>query len=179
MEQSADCDRQHEDIDREHVEREQPHRLAYVLFVDVFHDCDLKLSGQEQDREHREDGEPDPARVASAAASERGEKLRHLWIGGGAAEDVTEPVVEHERDEHADGEERHQLDDRFEGDRRHHALVAFRGIQVACAEGDGERGQQQRHVERGVGQHGHDPDVGRHHDVRVLHDDGEAAGYGL
>ena len=53
-------DRQHEDIDRQQVEREQPDRLVEMPFVDVFDDRDLELARQEHDGEHRQEGERGP-----------------------------------------------------------------------------------------------------------------------
>ena len=71
MQQPAERDRQHEDVDREEVEREQPDRLVEVALVDVLDDGHLELARQEHDRGHREERERGPRRVVAAFAAER------------------------------------------------------------------------------------------------------------
>ena len=82
------------------------------------------------------------------------EQLGELGSAGRPAEDVAEPVEEHEGDVEADRQEGDQLDQRLEGDRGDHALVTLGGVEVAGAEHDREGGQQQRDVEGGVLQQG-------------------------
>jgi hypothetical protein len=53
------------------------------------------------------------------------------------------------------------------------------GIEMARAEGDGEGGEYQRNPQRGVLPRGNLSDLNRHHDVRILRQDGEAARHRL
>ena len=149
MQQAAEGDRQHEHVDRQQVEREQPDRLVEVALVHVLDHRHLELARQEHDRDHRQERERSPARVVAGRAPERQQRieLRHLR---GAVEDVAEAVVHPEGDEQPDGEEGEQLDQRLERDRRDHALVALGRVEVAGAEQDGEGGEQHRDVERVV-----------------------------
>ena len=62
-EQPADRDRQHEDVDDQQVEREQPACAQEVPLVDVLHNRDLPLPRQQHDREHRQHREPHPVAV--------------------------------------------------------------------------------------------------------------------
>ncbi len=179
MQQAAERDRQHENVDRQHVEREQPDRLVEVLFVDVLDHRDLELARQEHDRHHREDSEPDPARVAAGDAAERSHHVAQLRVEGRAIEQIAEAVVDPERDEHADGEKGEQLDQRLEGDRRHHPLVMLGRIEMPRAEGDREGRQDQRHPECGVLHDRLRVDLVRHDDPRVLQHDGEAVRHRL
>ncbi len=66
MEQAAEGDRQHEDIDKQQIEGKQPDRLLDVPLVDVLDHEHLELSRQYEDRQHGEQGERDPAGVAGA-----------------------------------------------------------------------------------------------------------------
>jgi hypothetical protein len=167
---------QHEEVDQEQVEREHPDRAAQVLLVDVFHHRDLELARQQERSNSMEAACPSCRRrpVSGRRRRQSGAQLGHR---GGAREEVAEAVVQSpRRDEDADGEEGDQLDHRLEGDRRHHALVALGGIEVAGAEQDGEGGEDHRDVERAVLPQRHRPGSRRHHDLRVLAQDGEAVG---
>ena len=152
VQQSAERDRQHEQVDREHVQREQPARLGDVPLVDVLDDGDLELPRQAQDRERRQHEQPGPARVAPGRSVERREQVREARIRRDAGEQVAETAVEPERDEQPDGEEGDELDDRLERDRRDHPLVALGGVEMTRAEQDRERRERERGVERGVGE---------------------------
>ena len=178
VEPAAERDRQHEDVDRQHVDGEQPDRLQQVLLVDVLDDCDLELARQEHDRQHRQHGEPHPARVAAGNAFERRQQRCELRSRGGAREDVAEAVVDPEGDERPDGEEREKLHQRLEGDRGHHAFVVLCGVQVPGAEGDREQREDQRDPERRVPEDGN-RDLRRHDDLGVLDEDRETAGHGF
>ena len=172
--QPAERDRQDEDVDREHVQRKQPDRLVEMLLVDVLDHGDLELPRQEHDRHHRQDREPCPVRVAAGNAFERRHHRPQLGLSRRPREEVAEAVVDAEGDESADGEKREELHQRFERDRGHHALVMLGGVEVARAEGDGERGQDQRHPQRGILAERCRADLGRHDDFGILDEDREA-----
>ncbi|MCZ7562889.1 MAG: hypothetical protein M5U08_02970 [Burkholderiales bacterium] len=179
MQPAAEGDRQHENVDREHVEREEPDRLVQVAFVHVLDHRHLELARQEHDREHRQDRQPHPASVAAGDALDRREHRRQPRLGGGAREDVAESVVDDEGDEDADRHECEQFHQRLEGDRRDHALVMLGGVEMARSEQNGEERERRGHPERGVGQDRHRADGRRHHDVRVLQQDHEAVRHRL
>jgi len=174
VQEPAQRDRQDEDVDEEEVEREEPDRLAEVVLVHVLDDRDLELPRQEHDGEHREERHERPGAVAATAALD-GEESLEPRRRAREGEDLAEPVVEAERDERAHRQEGEELHDRLEGDRRDEALVPLGRVEVARAEEDGERGERQRDVERAVLDDRQGHGLGRHHDVRVLQEDGEAA----
>ena len=64
QQQPGERDRQHEDVDEQQVEREQPHRLPEVALVDVLHHQHLELARQNDDGTHGEQRQRDPAGVA-------------------------------------------------------------------------------------------------------------------
>ena len=116
----------------------------------------LPLAWKEEDREHRQHDQPEPRAVALGFPEP--EQVGQVGIGAGTAEQIAEPTEAHVRDVEADGEERDQLDQRLERNGRDHALVPLGGVQVPGTEDDREGGEQQRDVERRVGQ---DRRVGR------------------
>ena len=179
VQQAAERDRQHEQVDRQQVEREHPARLSQVALVDVLDHGDLELARQEHDGEHRQHDQPCPARIAAAGPLGRREHRGELGVGGGAGEQITEAAVDAEGDEQPDRKEGGELDHRLECDRRDHALVTLGRVEMARAEQDRERGQQQRDVESGVGQQRHFADVPGHGDVGVVREHGEAVRYRL
>ncbi len=172
---AAERDRQYEDVDREHVDGEQPDRLLQMVFIDVLDHRDLKLARQEHDREHGQDRQPDPARIASRNTLERSEHGRELRFGGRAREHVPEAVVDPEGHERADREEREQLHERLERDCGHHALVMLGGVEVTRPEGNREQRQDKRHPQRGVLQDRHRRHLGGHDDLGILDENREAA----
>ena len=175
VQQAAERDRQHEDVDRQQVEREQPDRLVEVALVHVFHHRHLELARQEHDGGHRQEGERGPRRVVAAVAADREQRaqLGHL---AGAAEDVVEAVVHPEGDEQAHRDEGEQLHHRLECDRRHQALVALGGVEVARAEQDGEGGQQHGDVEGVVAEEQRRALLVGHHHLGILKHDREGVG---
>ena len=52
IQQAAQCNGQHEQVDEQHVERKHPDRAAQVVFAHVFHHHHLELAGQKHHREH-------------------------------------------------------------------------------------------------------------------------------
>ena len=148
-----------------------------MVLVDILYHADLELARQEHDREHRKENQRCPGAVAACRLAERKQPVQ-LGHARGTLEDVRESVIHAESHEDSDREERKQLDQRFEGYRRHHAFVALGCIQMARPEDDGECGEQQCHVERGVMAH-----ADRRHffrdDVRILQQNREATRYRL
>ena len=66
MQQSAEGDGQHEDVDEQEIQRKQPHGFLQMTLVDVLDHEHLELARQHDDGEHGEQGERDPADVAGA-----------------------------------------------------------------------------------------------------------------
>ena len=124
--------------------------------VDVLDHEHLELPRQDENRHHREHGERDPAGVTGAAID--GEQLGQIARGRGAREQVAEPLIQPEGDEHSYRQERQQLDHQLEGDGRYHALVVLARIDVPRAEQDGEGRHDEGHIERRVLQDGSGPD---------------------
>ena len=79
VQQAAEGDGQHEDVDEQKIEREQPDRLLDVPLVDVLDHEHLELSRQDDDRHHREQGQRDPARITGARVD--GEQLGQIAGG--------------------------------------------------------------------------------------------------
>ena len=155
VQQPAERDRQHEQVDRQHVQGKQPARLGDVRLVDVLDDGHLELPRQAQDRERREHEQPRPARVAPGRPVEGRKQAGELRIRRNPGEQVAEPAIEPERDEQPDGEKGDELDDRLEGDRGDHPFVALRGVEMPGTEQDREHRERQRGIERGVGEQRH------------------------
>ena len=174
VEQATEGDRQDEDIDEEKIEREQPDRLLDMPLVDVLDHEHLELSRQDENRQHREHGERDPARITGARID--GEQFRQVARGSGAREQIAEPLIHSVGDEHAYGEERQQLDHRLEGDGSDHSLVVLARIDVPRPEQDGEGRHDEGHIERSVPQDGSGARLRRHHDFRIAEQHREAHG---
>ena len=165
---------QHEDVDGEKVEREQPDRLLDMGFVDVLDDRDLKLPRQADDGDHGQRGEREPGAVAAGGV--QGEQPGHLRACRRLGENIGEAVVELEGDEDADREEGEQLDHRFEGDGCDKAFVVFAGVDVADAEQDREGRHGERNVKRRVLEKRQAGHFSRHDEVGVLQQHVEAGG---
>ena len=148
MQRPAQGDRQHENIDQQQVDGEQPARFLQVALVDVFDHRDLKLARQHQEGERGEQHQRRP--VGRAAGVFEREQGGEIGRDGRTHENIVPTVVDVERDHHADGQKRDQLDHRLERDRGDHPFVALGGVEVPGAENHRERGQRERHVERGV-----------------------------
>ena len=72
-----------------------------------------------------------------------------------------------------------QLDDGFEGDRRYHALVALAGIEMTCAEQDGEQRQGERNVQCRILRDGQVLQRLARRNVRIMLESSVAARYGF
>ena len=138
MQQAAERDRQYEQINGKHVKRKQPDRLVQVFFIDVLDHGDLKLARQEQEGQHRQYDEPDPAHVIARSPTEGRSQCGQLWLRHRLAKNVCRAVEHDESDVNAQGHERDQLDQRLEGDGGNHALMALGHVEFPCAEGDGK-----------------------------------------
>ncbi|MDT4847349.1 hypothetical protein FQZ97_814010 [compost metagenome] len=97
MHETGERDRQHEDIDRQQVQREQPDGLGQVVLVDVLHHADLELAWQEEDRQHRQEDQRSPGTVSTGRAAE-GQQLADIRQPRGLREHVGETMVKPEGD---------------------------------------------------------------------------------
>ncbi|HSC62484.1 MAG TPA: hypothetical protein VLD35_02540 [Caldimonas sp.] len=150
MQQPAERDRQHEHVDQQQVQRERPRRAPDVALVDVLDDHHLELARQEEQRQHRQQGQREPLAAGEAVLGAESEQRLQVRPRRGPREDVAGAREQAPGDERADGEERDQLDDRLHRDRGDHALVTLGGVEVPGAEGDREAGEHQRDVEGAV-----------------------------
>ena len=148
--QPGERDRQHEHVDREQVQRKQPDRLHDMALVDVLDHADLELARQEQDRHHRQEDERRPGAVGTLAAAERQAAARILGSAAAPAKMSPKPSYMAKVTKSPTATNASELDQRLEGDGGDHPLVPLGGIEVARTEHDGERGEQQRHVQRRV-----------------------------
>ncbi len=148
MQQAADRDRQHEQVDQQQVQRERPGSPAHVALVDVLDHHHLELPWQEDHRQHRQQRQREPLVVGKRGAALQ--QLAHLGHALRAVEQVGRAAEQAPGHEAADRQEGQQLDHRLQRDRRHHAFVALGGVQVPRAEHDREAGQHQRHDQRAV-----------------------------
>ena len=150
VQQPAERDRQHEQVDQQQVQREGPTGAPDMPLVDVLDHHDLELAWQEDHRKHRQQRQCEPLPAGEAALAAQAEQRLQIDAQGGAREDLARAVEEAPADEHADRHEGQQLDHRLQRDGGHHALVPLAGVEVAGAEGDREAGQCQRDVQRAV-----------------------------
>ena len=148
QQQPGKRDRQHEDVDEQEVQREQPHRLPEVALVDVLHHQHLELTRQYDDGPHGEQRQRDPTGVSRDAVD--GEESAQRAGGFGLRENLAEPAIETERHEQADSQKRDEFDDRLECDGGHHAFMLLARIDMARSEEDREERHDQGHVKPGV-----------------------------
>ena len=161
IQQSAQRNRQHEQVDQQQVERKHPDRPAQVALTDVFHHHHLKLPGQKQHRQHRQQDQRKPLRPGKAIALLQPHQALQGWHRLGAGKQVAQAVEQAINHKHTHCQEGHQLDHRLEGYRRHHALVPLGGVQVPGAKHHGETGQHQRDIKSTVAQPVHRTRRGR------------------
>ncbi len=137
-------DRHHEHAEDDEIAAEQPARGADVGGILAFDHRDVELARQADDR-----GEGD-----QRLCDETGRQPRRGDHARGVDHARAEVAIARQvqQREHADGDERQQLHQRFQRHRQHHAAVVFGGVDLARAEEDGEHRQQQRDVQRGVGE---------------------------
>ena len=139
-------DGQHEEIDGDQIEREQPGGGAQLLVGAVFDDGDVELPRQHQDRDAAEHGQHDPG----ADAGRVGIGGHDLRIGHRGGDQVLGAAEIDEGDGKAHGQEGEQLDDRFDRHRQDQPVLVFGRIGMACAEQDREQCQQQGDQQRDV-----------------------------
>jgi hypothetical protein len=146
-----------------------------VALVHVLHHRDLELARQQQDREHRQHRQPQQLAVAGAllAGPQQLAGPRH---GGRPLEQVAEAAEDPEGHEQADAQEGNELHDRLEGDRGDQALVSLAHVELPGAERDRERSEEQRDVERLVGEQRCRLELCRRDEVGVVVDDAEGVG---
>jgi hypothetical protein len=166
----AESDGQHEEVDRQQIQREKPDGFLQMVLVDVFHDDDLKLPGQTNHGQHRQDNFEAPAEISPGGALDDKEVLQSGQFRSFRKQmaESLEYAVGHKN---ACRKKRYEFDERFKRDGGHHPFVPLGGVQVAGAEEDRKKGQQQGHVERRVVNYGNIREITRHDDERVLVDD--------
>jgi hypothetical protein len=172
MEEPTQGNGKDEEVDEQQVERKQPYRLFDVVLVHILDHQHLELAREHDDGDHRDEHQRNPVRIS--ADGFEGEKALEGRLDGSAGEHPAEAAIDAIRDEQADRQECEELHHRLEGDRRHHALMTLAGVNVPRAEQYGEGGHDQRDVERRVLQKRCGTKLGRHLDVRVVLQHGEA-----
>ena len=148
-EHAGQCDRHHEQVDHDEIEREQPGGPSNLVLAVVLDHGDVKLPRQQHDREHREQRHRGKRGEHGLAGEHRG-GIRPLQ---GLCEQRERPVEHPKGDEHANADEGDELDDGFGRDRQHQPVLVLGGIDMTRAEQHGEDRHRDRHVERDVAQH--------------------------
>ena len=167
--------RQHEDVDQQQVQREQPDRLAQVLLIDVFHHRDLELAWQQHDREHGENGERPPTAIAVAGVGHGHERLE-FGHQLGARKDVAKSIEDAEGDKQTHGQEGQQLDHGLECNGCHHTFMPLGGVQMPRAKQEREGGQDRGDVQRAVLPQRLGRGLGGHDDIGVVQQNRETVG---
>ena len=145
--QACNCERDHEEVDQNEIEREEPRGRAHAALVVVLNDRDMELPRQENDGEGRQERGDAPNARIRPRLDDRGDpriRLRRL-------SQVANAAVETPHDEGADRQKRDELDDRLDGDRKNEAVLMLLRIDAPRAEGDGEGRERQRDRERDRG----------------------------
>ena len=150
VQQAPQRDRQHKQVDQQHVQRKHPQRPAQVRLAHVLDHHDLKLPGQHQDREHGQQGQRKPLRPHARAPQIDAEQLLRLRHCGGAGKHIAQAIKQAPHHKAPHRQKGHQLDDRLEGNGRHHALVAFGAVQVPRTKHHGETRQHHGHIKSRV-----------------------------
>src|SRR5690606_34912488 len=136
--QAGERDGQHEQVDGDQVEREDPGRGAQFALGAVLHDHHVELPGQHDDGETAEGGHHQPGAERGAVL----ERSLDTAVGGELFDQPLRAVEQEEGDEDADRQKGGELDDGFDGDRQHQPVLMLRRVGVAGAEQDGEKRQQ-------------------------------------
>ena len=102
QQQPGERDGQHEYVDEQEVQREQPHRFPEVALVDVLHYQHLELSRQNDDGTHGKQRQRDPTGVTCDAVD--CEKSAQRAGGFCLRENLAESTIETERHEQADSQ---------------------------------------------------------------------------
>jgi hypothetical protein len=175
QQQPGERDGQHEYVDEQEVQREQPHRFPEVALVDVLHYQHLELPRQNDDGTHGKQRQRDPTGVTCDAVD--GEKSAQRAGGFCLRENLAESAIETERHEQADSQKRDELDDRLEGYGGHHAFMLLAGIDMARSEQDREQRHDQGDVKPGVLQEMRARRGARHRDLGILQQQRKAGRY--
>ena len=173
--QSAQCDRQHEQIDRQQIQRKQPDGFVQMPFVDVFHHRDLKLARQKQYRKHRQQRKGCPRRVGARFTVHRHQCVQ-LRIFACTMKNIRKAVIHAVGYEYAHGQERDEFDHGFKRDGGNQAFVTLCRIQMPRAEEDGKPRQHQCDIKRVVM---HEPlraDFFGQGDAGIMQNNGKAGG---
>ncbi len=143
--EAGDCDRNHEQVDGDQIQRKQPARPAHLGGAGILHHADVKLARQQHDRAKRQQHHgqeiADRWRVVDGA-----HRFRRLH----RALDQFERAEQEERDAYAGGEKGHQFHDGFGGDRQHQAMLVLGRVGLAGSEQHRERRHRQRHDQRHI-----------------------------
>ena len=150
IQQAAQGNRQHKQVDGQQVQGKHPHRPAQVALAHVFHHHHLKLARQKNHRKHGQQRQRKPLRPGKATALLQPQQRRQFGHGPGAGKQIGKTVKQAVHHEQAHRQKRHQLDHRLKGNGRHHALMPLGGVQVPRAKHHGKASQRQRHVKGAV-----------------------------
>ncbi|MNX86328.1 hypothetical protein D3C86_1182060 [compost metagenome] len=127
-------DRQHEDVDRDEVERQQEPGHTQLFRRAVFNHRDVELARQQDDGETGKQRHHDPA----ADGRVIGYGPHGLLIIRGKLPQMRGTVEEDEEYVKTDGAHGDELDQRFHRNRQNKSVLMFGGIGVAGAEHDGK-----------------------------------------
>ena len=141
MQHATERQGQNEDIDEHQIERKEPDRPLEMRLIDVLDNDDLKLARQENNGQARQQDHCRPRSCPSRIELQQTPQIR---IAGGPLEQVAKPAIKSVGDEQSDRQKGNQLDHRLERHRCHHTLVTLGCIEMAGAEQDGEKCQDQR-----------------------------------
>src|SRR5262245_11195969 len=177
QQQASKCDGQHEYVDEQEVQWEQPHRFPEVALVDVLHDQHLELPRQYDNGPHGEQRQRDPTGVCGYAVD--GEESAQRAGGLCLRENLAEPAIETERNEQTAGQKRDELDDRLEGNGGHHAFMLLARIDMARSEQDREERHDQGYVKPGILQEKRARRRARHYDSGIVQQHRKAGRYRL
>lgn len=137
-------DRHHEQAHGKEVGREGPGSGGKLAFINVFDHQNLKHARQGQEGGRRQEGQADPTPPrAHLPVSDR----RGINGAGDFSRPTGDAPPDHENP--PDRQQGDQLDHRFDRDGGDNAVVAFVGVQIAGAEGDGKDRKTGGHPKRG------------------------------
>jgi len=129
-------DGDHEQVDDDEIEREQPAGAAHFRLGRILHHADMELARQQHDREKRQQRHCD-----KIADRRRGFDGAHGLRRFHRAFPQLRRAEHHEGDEHACSDEGHQLDQRFRRYCQHQAVLVLGGVGLARAEQHREGGE--------------------------------------
>ena len=150
IQQAAQSNRQHKQIDGQQVQRKHPDGAAQVALAHVFHHHHLELARQKDHRKHRQQRQGKPLGPGKVAALLQAQQLGQLGHGVRARKEIGQPIEQTINHKQAHRQKSNELDHRLKGNGRHQPFVALRRIQVPGAKHHGETGQRQRQVKRAV-----------------------------